>query len=90
VNLHRHTSVDARLRTAMRADPRITHALAYGSFTQGTADEDNDLEYWLYLASDAEFDVMHPLCSPTPARHRVLHLTVHAAPTGDLPRGAGR
>ncbi|GGM10045.1 hypothetical protein GCM10010841_18100 [Deinococcus aerophilus] len=82
--------MDTQLRDAIRADLSITSALAYSSFLRETADEDSNTGHGLYPAPDAEFGVMHPLCSLTPARHSVLHLTVPAAPTGDLPRGAGR
>ncbi|QFP77206.1 hypothetical protein [Deinococcus sp. AJ005] len=73
MNLDRHTQLDARLRDATRADSRITHALAYGSFTQGTADEFSDLEYWLYLEPDAEFDVHKWLEKLTPVLHGVVN-----------------
>ena len=56
-DLQGHAGLDARLRAAMHADERIMHALAYGSFTQGTADRFSDLEYWLFLAPRAELDV---------------------------------
>lgn len=69
----RHAALDARLRAAMRADNRITHALAYGSFTQGTANEFSDLEYWLYSGPDAEFDVREWLGKLTPILHSVVN-----------------
>ncbi|WP_139322789.1 hypothetical protein [Deinococcus marmoris] len=71
--MKRHTELDARLRDAMRADSRITHALAYGSFTQGTADRFSDLEYWLYLEPDVEFDVHRWLEKLTPVLHSVVN-----------------
>lgn len=82
-DLERHTTLDARLRGAMCADDRITHALAYGSFTQGTADRFSDLEYWLYLRMGAEFDVLPWLERLTP----VLHFVVNefGTPTAVLP-----
>ncbi|MFK7604138.1 hypothetical protein ACI3L1_18220 [Deinococcus sp. SM5_A1] len=73
MSLDRHTTLDAQLRDAMHADRRITHALAYGSFTQGTADRFSDLEYWLYLAPDAEFDAREWLGKLTPVLHGVVN-----------------
>lgn len=73
MSLDRHIQLDARLRDAMRADSRITHALAYGSFTQGTADRFSDLEYWLYLAPDTEFDAREWLGKLTPVLHGVVN-----------------
>lgn len=73
MSLDRHTQLDARLRDAMRADSRITHALAYGSFTQGTADRFSDLEYWLYLAPDTEVDAREWLEKLTPVLHGVVN-----------------
>lgn len=83
LELKRHTELDARLRDAMQADPRITHALAYGSFTQGTADEFSDLDYWLYLDPGAKFDVYSWIEKLTP----VLHFVVNefGTPTAILP-----
>ncbi|MDV6375516.1 hypothetical protein [Deinococcus arenicola] len=83
LELTRHAELDAQLRGAMCADPRITHALAYGSFTQGTADRFSDLEYWLYLRPDAEFDVRGWLEKLVP----VLHFVVNefGTPTAILP-----
>lgn len=82
-DLNRQAKLDARLRDALRADERISHALAYGSFTQGTADGFSDLEYWLYLAPDADFDVCGWLETLTP----VLHFVVNefGTPTAILP-----
>ncbi|CAM3325503.1 Lincosamide nucleotidyltransferase [Deinococcus saxicola] len=72
-DLKRHAELDARLRDAMCDDGRITHALAYGSFTQATADRFSDLEYWLYLSPDAEFDVHKWLEKLTPVLHGVVN-----------------
>lgn len=40
----------------IQADPNITHALAYGSFTHGMADQHSDLEYFVYLHPHASLD----------------------------------
>lgn len=58
--------LDHGIRAALRADPRVTHALTYGSFPQGQADAFSDLEYYAYLAPGAEFDVRAFLESLTP------------------------
>lgn len=57
VQLFPHDHLDHLIREAARRDPRITHALAYGSFTQGAADRFSDLEYFLYLPDPARLDV---------------------------------
>lgn len=74
-DLTRHQALDERLRAAMGRDRRITHALAYGSFTQGTADRFSDLEYWLYLTPEAApgFDLRAWLDVLTPLTHCVLN-----------------
>jgi len=72
-DLEGHAGLDARLRDAMHADERITHALAYGSFTQGTADRFSDLEYWLFLAPRAELDVREWLGRLMPILHFVVN-----------------
>lgn len=74
-DLERHTALDAGLRAAMREDGRVTHALGYGSFTQGTADRFSDLEYWLFLRPEAvkDFDPrawLHPF---GPVIHSVIN-----------------
>ena len=98
MSLDRHITLDARLRGAMCADDRVTHALAYGSFTQGTADSFSDLEYWLYLRPGTEFDVLAWLERLTPVLHFVvnefgtptavlpglLRVELHAVPNGNL------
>lgn len=56
-HLPRHEHLDCLIREAARNDPRITHALAYGSFTQGAADGFSDLEYFVYLPGPARLDV---------------------------------
>jgi lincosamide nucleotidyltransferase len=73
VSLEPHTRLDACLRDAMHADERITHALAYGSFTQGTADSFSDLEYWLFLAPAAELDVREWPGGLMPIQHFVVN-----------------
>lgn len=75
MTLTRHEALDERLRAAIHRDRRITHALAYGSFTQGTADEFSDLEYWLYLSPEraAGFDVRAWLDVLTPLTHCVTN-----------------
>ncbi|CAM3627051.1 hypothetical protein [Deinococcus frigens] len=83
MTLDRHAALDAQLREAMCADGRITHALAYGSFTQGTADRYSDLEYWLYLEPEAEFDVRGWLETLTPVFHFVIN--EFGTPTTILP-----
>lgn len=40
--------LDAHLREALRRDPRVHSALAYGSLTQGTSDEYSDAEYYVW------------------------------------------
>ncbi|PNY81551.1 hypothetical protein [Deinococcus koreensis] len=74
-DLSRHQALDERLRAAMNRDRRITHALAYGSFTQGTADGFSDLEYWLYLSpgSVQSFDLRAWLDVMTPLTHCVVN-----------------
>lgn len=51
--------LDRAIRAAIRRDGRIGHALAYGRFTQGTADAFSDLEYFVFLppAERPTFDV---------------------------------
>ena len=58
MSLSRHLALDARIREALSQSHGVTHALAYGSFTQGTADHHSDLEYWAFLdpASAATFE----------------------------------
>lgn len=101
MTLARHEALDGRLRAAMLRDRRITHALAYGSYPQGTADGFSDLEYWLYLAPEAAptFDVRAWLSVLTPLTHGVvnefgtfnailpglLRVELHAVPNTRLP-----
>lgn len=63
--------LDRAIRAAIRQDGRIGHALAYGSFTQGTADAFSDLEYFVFLptAELATFDVRGWLEAVAPVRH---------------------
>lgn len=63
------------IRAAIRADGRIGHALAYGSFTQGTADAFSDLEYYVFLspADLPGFDVRAWLEGVAPVRHFVVN-----------------
>ncbi|MPY65671.1 hypothetical protein F8S09_03040 [Deinococcus sp. SDU3-2] len=67
--------LDRAIRAAIRADGRIGHALAYGSFTQGTADAFSDLEYYVFLspADLPSFDVRAWLEGVAPVRHFVLN-----------------
>ncbi|MFC4427694.1 hypothetical protein [Deinococcus navajonensis] len=70
MSLERHRALDARIR----ADNRITHALAYGSFVQGTADRHGDLECWAFLVPMAEpVDVRAWLEALTPVQHVVVN-----------------
>ncbi|MFC4638956.1 hypothetical protein [Deinococcus hohokamensis] len=72
--LERHRALDARVRAALRSDTRVTHALAYGSFVQGTADRFSDLEYWAFLHPQAgTFDVRSWLEALTPVQHFVVN-----------------
>lgn len=54
--------LDARIRAALVAEPRVRHALAYGSRTQvgpggaPTSDEWSDLEYWAFLEPGETLD----------------------------------
>ncbi|MBB5232827.1 hypothetical protein [Deinococcus budaensis] len=63
--------LDRAIRAAIKQDDRIGHALAYGSFTQGTADAFSDLEYFVFLPSAelATFDVRRWLEAVAPVRH---------------------
>lgn len=75
MSLGRHIDLDRKLRAAMQGDPRVTHALAYGSFTQGTADRFSDLEYWLFVRPGtlATFDTRGWLESMTPVQHMLVN-----------------
>ncbi|GGS34786.1 hypothetical protein [Deinococcus knuensis] len=50
-------ALDERLRSALVAEARFSHVVAYGSVPQGSADAFSDLEYWAFLdpASGAAF-----------------------------------
>ena len=61
------------VRAAILADARISHALAYGSFTQGTADAWSDLEYYAFLPEVSGFDVRAWLEGIAPVRHFVVN-----------------
>ncbi|MFD1732382.1 hypothetical protein ACFSC4_16890 [Deinococcus malanensis] len=63
----------------------MTYALAYGSFTQGTADRFSDLEYWLFVRPEtlAAFDVSGWLEAITPVHH--LLVNEFGTPTAILP-----
>lgn len=67
--------LDRAIRAAIWADRRIGHALAYGSFTQGTADAYSDLEYYVFLspADLPSFDVRAWLGAVAPVRHFVVN-----------------
>lgn len=67
--------LDRAIRAAIQADERIGHALAYGSFTQGTADAFSDLEYYVFLspADLPGFDVRSWLEAVAPVRHFVVN-----------------
>ncbi|WP_278912354.1 hypothetical protein [Deinococcus wulumuqiensis] len=41
-------NLNTHLRSALRRDPRVHSALAYGSLTQGTGDEYSDVEYYVW------------------------------------------
>lgn len=93
-------ALDRAIRAAIRADARITHALAYGSFTQGTADAFSDLEYSVFLPEGEvdRFDMRGWLEALVPVRHFVhndfgtpnaildglLRVEVHAGPVSKL------
>lgn len=63
--------LDARLRAALRANARVSHALAYGSVPQGVSDAFSDLEYYAFVADPSTFDVRAFLDTVTP-----VHLCV--------------
>lgn len=67
--------LDRAIRAAILRDGRIGHALAYGSFTQGTADAFSDLEYYVFLAPAdlPNFDVRAWLNAVAPVRHFVAN-----------------
>lgn len=67
-------AVDGAIRAAIAQDHRITHALAYGSFTQGSADAFSDLEYYVFLPPGEleTFDVRAWLEAAAPVRHFVV------------------
>lgn len=65
--------LDRAIRAALRADGRVSHALAYGSFTQGTADGWSDLEYYAFLPEVGGFDVRAWLEALAPVRHFVVN-----------------
>lgn len=77
-----------RLRGAVRADPRITAALLYGSWTTGEADEHSDIEAYVFLTPDQELD---PRAFAEPiAPVRLCHTNmfgVHSIIFDDLMRG---
>ena len=63
--------LDSRLRSAIRAEPRILAALAYGSRTQLPGgvrqdDEFSDLEYYVYLHPGERLDPLELIGSVTP------------------------
>ncbi|THF85337.1 hypothetical protein E7T09_17820 [Deinococcus sp. KSM4-11] len=66
-------TLDARLRAALQGDERITHAAAYGSVPQGTADEYSDLEYWAFLAPGTGLDARRWLEALVPVVHFVVN-----------------
>lgn len=45
--------LDHKFKQLIRDDPRVTYALAYGSVPQGVWDRDSDLEYCVFLESEA-------------------------------------
>ncbi|ADV66573.1 hypothetical protein [Deinococcus maricopensis] len=64
-------ALDARVRAALRTHPLLTHALAYGSRTQGPAeqgahDEYSDLEYSAYTPPGVTLDPFALLAGITP------------------------
>lgn len=67
--------LDRAIRAAIEADEHIGYALAYGSFTQGTADAFSDLEYYVFLspADLPGFDVRAWLEAVAPVRHFVVN-----------------
>lgn len=65
--------VIARVRELCRDDPRLVAALVYGSFVSGEADEHSDVEFWLFVAEGAEFDVRAWLDDLGPVRHVVVN-----------------
>lgn len=67
--------LDASVSAALRDHELVTHALAYGSFTQGTADAFSDLEYYAYLAPEdvPGFDPRAFLAGITPVLHFVVN-----------------
>lgn len=98
--LPQQQELDRDIRAAIQADPRLTHALAYGSFTQGTADAFSDLEYYVFLPDPEvdRFDVRAWLEALAPVRHFVqndfgtpnaildglLRVELHAEPVSKL------
>ncbi|BDP42167.1 hypothetical protein DAETH_21360 [Deinococcus aetherius] len=72
-------ALDARLREALVREPRVSHALAYGSRTQVDArglplgDRWSDLEYWAFLAGGASLDPFAFLGSLVPVALAVVN-----------------
>ncbi|WP_412027266.1 hypothetical protein [Deinococcus yunweiensis] len=96
-------ALDAHLRSELVADDRITHAVAYGSVPQGTADAWSDVEYWAFLAPGAAVDAAAWLRDRLPVRHMLVNefgttvailpglrrVELHLVPRERLPEVAG-
>lgn len=78
-------ALDERLRSALVAEARFSHVVAYGSVPQGTADAFSDLEYWAFLdpARGAAFDVRAWLSARLDVQHFVVN--EFGTPTALLP-----
>lgn len=72
-------SLDARIRSALVAEGRVTHALAYGSRTQPDAgggpqaDRWSDLEYWALVREGEALDPFALLGAVTPVALAVVN-----------------
>ncbi|WP_237724940.1 hypothetical protein [Deinococcus alpinitundrae] len=81
--------LDARIRTALRTDARVSHALAYGSriqYLNGERQDDlySDLEYYAYLRPGASLSSRPFLEQLTPLLHRIELHVMDAAQLADI------
>lgn len=68
--------LDTHLRSALQRDPHLAYALAYGSLTQGTADEFSDAEYYCWSEEPVDAEKwLREVLSGTP--WRILHAFVN-------------
>ncbi|MFC3833810.1 MULTISPECIES: hypothetical protein [Deinococcus] len=66
-------ALDAHLRAELLADDRVTHAVAYGSVPQGTADAWSDVEYWAFLAPGTDAEAATWLRDRLPVLHTLVN-----------------